>query len=227
MVRLTFRSYSSLTGNNHNTEAGMTEDDVEIVAREPRYRGHARVDKVTLKHRLFAGGWSGPITRELIERGHAVAVLPYDPVRDEVVLIRQFRIGTWAANHAPWLVETVAGLIEEGELPEDVARRETMEETGCTLGALHRICDYFVSPGIMSEKITVYCGITDTSQAGGHFGLAEEGEDIQTFTAPWTEVWNDVLAGQFLDAKVILAIMWLSQNRDSLISHSHLPKDPL
>lgn len=142
----------------------MTEDDVEIVAREQIYGGYAQLDKITLRHTLFAGGWSQPVTRELIERGHAVAVLPYDPVRDEVLLIRQFRIGVWGAGEAPWMVETVAGIVEDGEQPEDVARRETMEETGCELTALHRVCDYFASPGIMTEKITVYCGITDTKK---------------------------------------------------------------
>lgn len=195
----------------------MTEDDVDILSQDRQYRGYAKIDKVTLRHRLFAGGWSKPITRELIERGHAVAVLPYDPVRDEVILIRQFRIGTWGAGEAPWMVETVAGIIEEGEQAEDVARRETMEETGCTLGALHHVCDYFVSPGIMTEKITVYCGITDTTNAGGNFGLEEEGEDIQAFTMPLNAIRDDVNAGRFVDAKIMLAIMWLSQNRDSLI----------
>lgn len=195
----------------------MTEDDVDILSQDRQYRGYAKIDKVTLRHRLFAGGWSKPITRELIERGHAVAVLPYDPVRDEVILIRQFRIGTWGAGEAPWMVETVAGIIEEGEQAEDVARRETMEETGCTLGALHHVCDYFVSPGIMTEKITVYCGITDTTNAGGNFGLEEEGEDIQAFTVPLNAIQDDVNAGRIVDAKIMLAIMWLSQNRDSLI----------
>lgn len=205
----------------------MTEDDVEIVAREQKYGGYAKIDKITLRHRLFAGGWGAPVTRELIERGHAVAVLPYDPVRDEVLLIRQFRVGLWGAGEAPWMVETVAGIIEEGETAEDVARRETMEETGCELGALHRVCDYFASPGIMTEKITVYCGITDTTNAGGIFGLAEEGEDIQAYVSSWTDIWTEVNAGTVVDAKIMLAVMWLSQNRDSLISHSHLPKDSL
>ena len=195
----------------------MTEEDVEIVAREQKYNGYAKIDTVSLRHSLFAGGWSKPINRELIERGHAVAVLPYDPIRDEVLLIRQFRIGAWGAGEAPWMVETVAGIIEEGETAEDVARRETREETGCDVGTLHRVCDYFASPGIMTEKITVYCGITDTSNAGGFFGLEEEGEDIQAFVTSWDDIWADVKAGNVLDAKIMLATMWLSQNRDSLI----------
>ncbi|MBT5194965.1 MAG: NUDIX domain-containing protein [Rhodospirillaceae bacterium] len=205
----------------------MTEQDVEIIAREQQYGGYAKIDRITLRHSLFAGGWSRPLTRELIERGHAVAVLPYDPVRDEVILIKQFRMGAWGAGEAPWMVETVAGIIEQGEQAEDVARRETMEETGCTLGALHRVCDYFASPGIMTEKITVYCGITDTKNAGGIFGLVEEGEDIQAYVAPWDDIWTDVNEGNVVDAKIMLAMMWLSQNKDSLITHSLPPKDSL
>ena len=98
----------------------MTEKDVEIIAREQKYGGYAKIEQFTLRHSLFAGGWSRPITRELIERGHAVAVLPYDPVRDEVILIRQFRMGAWGAGDPPWMVETVAGIIEDGEDVEGI-----------------------------------------------------------------------------------------------------------
>ena len=194
----------------------MTEDDVEILAREVGYDGYLRVERVRLRHKLFAGGQSQAVTRELIERGHAVGVLPYDPVRDEVVLIRQFRIGALAAGRDPWLVETVAGIIETGETAEDVARRETLEESGCTVRELIPVCDYLSSPGVMSETLTLFCGITDASAAGGIHGLDHEDEDIEAFVQPWETFWADVTTGKHADAKLLLAAMWLARNRETL-----------
>lgn len=201
--------------------------DVEIIEQTRMYDGYARVDGVTLRHRLFDGGWSGPITREVVQRGHAVGVLPYDPVRDEVVLVRQFRIGAWGAGGDPWLVETVAGIIEDGEAPENVARRETLEECGCTLSELHHVCDYFASPGVMTERITLYCGLTDASGAGGVHGLGDEGEDIQAFTVPRAQILADVQAGRILDAKVMILVTWIGQNHEFLVSRFSQEKDRL
>src|SRR5262249_36602957 len=101
--------------------------DVEILEKSERYRGHFRIDRYRLRHRLFPGGWSGTFDRELFERGHAVGVLPYDAAADAIVLIEQFRIGALVAGMEPWLIEVVAGIVEEGEEPEEVARREALE----------------------------------------------------------------------------------------------------
>lgn len=188
--------------------------DIDIVDVEELWRGHTRLDRVRLRHQLFAGGMGTEISREVVERGAAVGVLPYDPIRDEVVLIRQFRIGAWRAGDDPWLVETVAGLIEDGEDPEDVARREATEETGCIIGALHPVCGYYPSQGLLSEYIHLYCGITDREGAGGIFGLDHEGEDIEAFVVPWRQVLEDVDAGRHNDAKIMLAIRWLESRRD-------------
>lgn len=194
----------------------MTDDDVEILEREIGYDGYVRVERLRLRHKLFSGGQSRAITRELIERGHAVGVLPYDPVRDEVVLIRQFRIGALAAGRDPWLVETVAGIIEEGESAEEVARRETLEESGCAVTKLIPVCDYLSSPGVMSETLTLYCAIADATAAGGIHGMDHEDEDIESFAQPWEAFWADVTAGKHADAKLLLAAMWLARNREEL-----------
>src|ERR1700676_5091838 len=110
-------------------------ENVEIIEKTPRYKGFFEIVRYRFRHRLFAGGWSGEIVREVFERGHAVAVLPYDPAADAVVLIEQFRIGALVAGFAPWQREIVAGIIEKGEGPEDVARREAAEEAGAAVGA--------------------------------------------------------------------------------------------
>lgn len=200
---------------------------VQVIERATMHDGYASVERVKLRHRLFAGGWSKPVTREVVRRGHAVGVLPYDPVRDEVVLIRQFRIGAWGDGRDPWLVETVAGIIDEGETAEQVARRETLEECGCTLSDLHRVCDYLASPGVMTECITLFCGITETAGAGGIHGLGDEGEDIQAFVAPFDEVWADIHAGRIVDAKLMLVMNWIGHNRESLVSRFSRGKDRL
>ena len=192
------------------------DNDIEIIAQEEMWRGHTRLERIRLRHRLFGGGMGAEIVREVIDRGSAVAVLPYDPVRDEAVLIRQFRIGAWRAGDNPWLVETVAGLIEDGEAPEEVARRETQEETGCNIGALHPVCSYYSSQGLLSEFVHLYCGITDTGGAGGIFGLDHEGEDIEAFVVPWPQLLEDVEAGRHNDPKIMLAVRWLATRRDAL-----------
>jgi ADP-ribose pyrophosphatase len=194
----------------------MNKDDVEIIETKRLHRGHLTVDELILKHTLFEGGMTKPISREVVQRAAAVGVLPYDPIRDEVVLIRQFRAGVMVAQHNPWLVESVAGLVEENETPEDVARRECIEEAGCRISELHHICDFFSSPGMLSEVVTMYCGITDTTTTGGFHGLEHEDEDIEAIVVPWTQLYEDIEAKKCFDPKTMLGMMWLIPRRTKL-----------
>ena len=91
--------------------------DVEIIEKFSPYRGYFRLDRYSLRHRMHDGGWTKPLMREVFEHGHTVAVLPYDPLTDAVVLIEQFRIGAYAAGLAPWLTEVVACTMEAGGNP--------------------------------------------------------------------------------------------------------------
>ena len=97
------------------------DDDIEIREKIAAYQGYFRIDRYRLRHRLHAGGWSAEMTREVFERCHAAAVLPYDPIRDEVVLIEQFRVGAYAAGWSPWLTEVIAGIIDPGN-PREMHR---------------------------------------------------------------------------------------------------------
>lgn len=198
-----------------------TRDHVEILSRETAFQGYFRVDRYRLRHRLHSGGWSRMLTREVFERGHVVAVLPYDPKREEVVLIEQYRIGAQAAgehapHHTPWLTEIVAGVIEEGEAPEEVARRETLEETGLAVAALEPVCTYLPSPGGSSESVRLYCARIDAAKAGGIHGHAGEGEDIRVFTMPAEEACARAAVAGFDNAAALIALMWLALNRDRL-----------
>ena len=190
-----------------------THDDIEILAREAAYQGYFRIDRYRLRHRLHAGGWSDEMAREVFERGHVAAVLPYDPDRDQVVLIEQFRIGAHAAGEPAWLTEIVAGVIDKDESAEEVARRETREETGCEHLGLRPVLKYLSSPGGSSETVTLFLGRVDSSKAGGIRGLASEHEDIRVFTLPWTEVETGLRAGGFTNALALIALQWLALNR--------------
>jgi ADP-ribose pyrophosphatase len=194
----------------------MQDPQYEILETTTGYAGFFRLLRYRLRHRLFNGGWSPVLTRELFERGHAAAVLPYDPETDQVVLTEQFRIGALQAPGGPWLLEIVAGIIEAGETPEAVVRREAIEEIGCAVGELVSICDYHVSPGGTSERIHLFCGRVDASQAGGVRGLADEGEDIRVLVMPADEAISHLRAGKIVAAAPIIALQWLMIHRASL-----------
>jgi ADP-ribose diphosphatase len=194
----------------------MDRSDVEILAKDTVYDGYFRIDRYRLRHRRHEGGWTGEITREVFERGHVAAVLPYDPERDAVVLIEQFRIGAWAAAKPCWLTEIVAGVIDDGESADDVARREMEEETGCPVTALEPIGSYLSSPGGTSESVALFVGRIDSRKAGGIHGLPDENEDIKVLARPWSDVEAGLKAGMFTNAATLIALQWLALNREAL-----------
>lgn len=195
---------------------GPERPDVEIVERRVDHQGFFRMDHFRLRHRLYNGEMSPLMSRELFERGDAAALLPYDPVRDEVVLLEQFRIGALGREGGPWLLEIVAGMIEEGETAERVIEREAMEEAGLTLGRVVHICDYLVSPGGTSEKIFLYCAEVDARGVEGIYGLADEVEDIRVVAVPFDETWALFEAGRIDSASPIIALQWLQRERSRL-----------
>ncbi len=194
----------------------MTSSDVEIIDKAVCYEGFFRIERYRLKHRLFNGTWSGEIVRELFERGNAAAVLPYDPVRDEVVMIQQFRVGALEAPGGPWLMEIVAGVIDSDETTEDVVRREAVEEAGCMVRDLIPICRYLVSPGGTSEMISLYCGRVDANGVGGIHGLDEENEDIKVTAMSYADAMTLLENGTINSASPIMALQWLALNHQRL-----------
>lgn len=194
----------------------MTRDDVDLIERKVAWQGYYRMDVYRLRYRRFDGQWSEPIQREVFERGRAAAVVPYDPVRDEVVLIRQFRPGAYAAGRDPWLWEIVAGIIEPGETPEAVVRREAQEEAALEISDLVRVCEYLVSPGGTSETCTLFGARTDSSKAGGTHGLASEHEDIAVEAMGFAQAMELVRQDRLNNAKTIIGLQWLALNRDAL-----------
>ena len=191
-------------------------DDVDVIHRETLYKRFFCVEKITLRHKLFAGGWGSEIRRELFVRGEAVAVVLYDPIHDLIGMIEQFRIGAMNEANGPWCYEVVAGMLEEGESPEEVARRELIEEANLTPYAMHYICNFLSSPGGSDEKLHLYCGLCDLTQAGGVYGLPEEGEDIRVHVLAADEVFAELLKGRFNNAAALICLQWLQLNRNRL-----------
>lgn len=184
--------------------------NVEIVESSFAYSGFLSILKVSLRHRLFSGEMSPVITRELMERGQAVAVLLYDQQRDTVIMVEQFRIGAMHDSKGAWLLELVAGMIEEGEQPEEVARRESMEESGCEIKKLELIGNYYVSPGGCTEQIMLYFASIDSHGLDGVIaGVAHESEDIRVRVMPWNEVEAILKAGKINNATTLIGLQWL------------------
>ncbi|HLF98522.1 MAG TPA: NUDIX domain-containing protein [Methylococcaceae bacterium] len=188
----------------------------EILSRDTLYQGFFSLLGIRCRHTLFKGGWSAVLQRELFQRGDCVAVIPYDPLRDEVVLIEQFRVGALRPDENPWLIEIVAGAIEEGEEADAVARRETHEEAGCEILDLRRIQDFYTSPGGSSEKITLYLAIVDCANVGGVHGLEEEHEDILVRAVPFAETMTLVEQGAVVSAIPLVGLQWLALHREGL-----------
>ncbi len=192
-------------------------EDIEQISIDRPYIAHFAVEEHVVRYRRFDGEWSRPIHRAAWMSGDAVTLLPYDPVRDEVLLIEQFRATMHARGDAnPWGIETVAGRIDLELDAEQSARREAMEEAGLEIGRIERITGYYPTPGVAAEHITALVGEADLAGAGGLFGLASEDEDIRAFTVGLDKAMAGVASGEIDNAPVILSLFWLHANRDRL-----------
>lgn len=194
----------------------LSHDDYEIAKKDLLYQGKFRYMSYHFRYRRFNGEWTKTLRYELLERPPVVAVLPYDPIRDVVVLIEQFRIGAINNHINPWLFEIVAGIHDANETNEALAKRETQEEAGLALLDLHLICDYFVSPGASNEYINLFIGRIDAKNAGGIHGVAAEHENIRTHVIPVHEAITKLTHGEFKNAPTIIALQWLQLHREGL-----------
>ncbi|WP_413504809.1 ADP-ribose diphosphatase [Serratia grimesii] len=203
---------------SHSQPSPVTLDknDVEIIARETLYRGFFSLNLYRFRHRLFNGEMSPEIKREIFERGHAAVLLPYDPVRDEVVLIEQLRIAAVDTSSSPWLLEMVAGMIETGESVEDVCRREAQEEAGVVVGRCKPVLSYLASPGGTSERLSIMVGEVDATTAEGIHGLEEEHEDIRVHVVSREQAYSWVEEGAIDNAASVIALQWLALHHESL-----------
>lgn len=182
----------------------------ECEAGKVLHDGFYRLQTLRYKHTLFNGGWSETQEREQIDRGNVVAVLPYDPKTSQVALVEQFRIGARFNQPDPWLMEVIAGMTEKGEQPEEVAIRETKEEAGIDLGEIELVSRYFASPSSTTEEVFVFAAQCDLSNAGGVYGLAEEGEDIKVHIVSIKQALAWLDEGVIKNAISVIALQWLA-----------------
>lgn len=189
---------------------------VEILENHSLYDGFLGLSRYRLRHTLFQGGLSPVIVRERIESYRAASVVLYDPDLDQVVLIEQFRIGALDHPRGAWVLEVIGGIIEQPEQPEEVARREAVEEAGCEIDQMEFICDFLVSPGFSTEHIYLFCGRVDSSSAGGIHGLEHEGEDIRVEVLTADQAFAELYQGRINSTNTIVAMQWLAMNRQRL-----------
>lgn len=190
---------------------------VEVVSTRTAYDGFFKISVTGFRYGRFDGTMSRPVKREVFERGDSVAVLPYDPRADKVLLIRQFLPGAWAAGRPARPLQVVAGRMDkEGEDPADVARREASEEAGVSTGRMEPAQAFLPSPGGSSERIVTFCAECDLSSAGGVHGLAEEDEDILAVALPAEEAIALLDAGRIEAGPAVVLLGWFARHRDRL-----------
>lgn len=195
----------------------FTHDDVRLKPIENLYDGFFKINLYQFKHALFAGGESEVIRREILERGDAVAVLPYDPVTEQVLLIEQIRIGAIKSKHTPWLLECIAGMTDGSEDYESVVKKEAFEEAGLNLTELEFMLSYLSSPGGTTERLYLYLAHADLSQINtGIYGLDTEGEDIKTHIMDLDEAFERLNRGEIDNAATVICLQWLALNRDRI-----------
>lgn len=201
---------------DHLIPTPRTLDDVDIQSREVIGRGWGKLERFTFRHRRYDGTWSELVTRDMYTIGEVAMVIPYDPALDAVLLIEQFRTCGLIYGEATWLVEAVAGIVDPGETPPEVARREAMEEAGCEIGEPVHITTAYSSPGGYGERTHIYAARADLSAVGGFHGLAHEHEDIRAVVVPLAEALAATRDGRIKDAKTFLMIQWLEANKTQI-----------
>jgi ADP-ribose pyrophosphatase len=202
---------------NFSNFSDFTSNDVKIISKETVFHGFFTMNRYQIQHKLFDGSTSRVIQREMFERGHAVAVLPYDPDTEEFVLIEQFRLGAMETCESPWLIEVIAGMIDEGETPEAVCHREAREESNIELTGLTKALTYLSSPGGTTERIHIFIGKTDATKAGGVYGLESESEDIKVHRVKEGTARAWLESGRIDNAAAIIALQWFFLNKARLI----------
>jgi nudix-type nucleoside diphosphatase (YffH/AdpP family) len=195
------------------TDTGI--DTVEQLTHETPHAGFFLTQSYELRHPNFDGGMSPVVRREVFVATDAAIVLPYDPVRDRVLLVEQFRMGPYGRGDArPWMLEPVAGRVDAGEDPAQTARRECLEEAGVTLQALERISSHYCTPGCSTEYFHLYLGLCDLPETTkGRGGLDSENEDILTHILGFEAAMHLLETGEADNGPLVLSLLWLQRER--------------
>lgn len=193
-------------------------EDIVIEAETVGYAHFFAVEDYRLRHRTFAGAETAPLDRAVFVSGDAACVLPYDPVRDRVLLIEQFRPGPMArGDRNPWMLEPIAGRVDPFETPEEAVRREAVEEAGLSVGRLIAAPNYYPTPGAKSEFIYNFIALTELPDGVGRpGGMVDEGEDIRPHLASFAQLEELLASGELLNGPAVLLTLWLARLRPEL-----------
>ncbi len=215
-IRNRASAWAALQQNDEHPDHPL-DRDVIVHAHKREYINYFAMDEMDLQYRRFDGTMSEVINRGAFLVGRAAAVLPYDPWRDEVLLIQQFRASIFiAGDKQPWLWETVAGVIDAGESPEDTAVREAQEEAGIHIKHLEPVAGTFPSSGSMGEFVHHFVGVGSFEQVATGGGLASEGEDIRHRVLSFDSFMEGIDAGKYRDGPLVTCALWLSRHRERL-----------
>ena len=182
------------------------------------YKGFFSVEEHDLSYRKFNNQQSSILTRSALISSDAVIVLPYDPVNDRILLIEQFRAGPYVkGDENPWVLEPIAGLIDEGETPESAGIREAQEEAHLEIKRLELVARSYPSPGISTEFFHQYIGIVELLDSSDLIaGLSSENEDIRSHIFEYEQFFEMIESGKVKVGPLILLGLWLSKNRNRL-----------
>ncbi len=218
MIRARAASRLAATGAPATVRSDTGAEAVEAIETEVLHAGFFRTEAHVLRHPTFRGGMSDVLRREIFVATDAALVLPYDPVRDRVLLVEQFRMGPYGRGDPhPWMLEPVAGRVDAGETPEQAAHRECMEEAGLILTRLERIGSYYCTPGYSTEYFYNFVGIADLPDNMPRYGgLDVEAEDIRLHVLDFDAAMALLDTGEADNGPLILSLMWLARQRDRL-----------
>jgi len=200
--------------------SGLARGDVGLRAARRPYARFFSVEEHDLDLPRLGGGRMAQDNRAVFVAVDAVTVLPYDPRRDRVLVVEQFRMGPWGRGDPhPWTLEPIAGRRDPGESLEATARREAREEAGVTLAGLEHVASYYPSPGAYSEFVTSYVGLADLPEQGSALhGLDAEAEDIRAHVLGFGALMAAVRSGEVRTAPLILCALWLAEHRQRLVA---------
>ena len=184
----------------------------KVTNKKNLYDGFFKMNEVSLKYKKYDGSWSNEIKRELFSGAQVSAVLPYDPIKKEIVLIQQFRPGTISRNTNNYLKEIVAGIIDPGESPEIAAKRECLEETGYKIKKLTSIQGYYPAPGSSESFYHLFLGEIDSKNEKKIMGLDTENEDILVESFNINQVKKMMQNGELINGLSLIAIQWFFLN---------------
>ncbi len=212
------RAQGRLSARRRESSADWdTSRDVVVHNHTRPYLGYFTMEEAALQHRRFDGTMGPVLHRSALMNGQASVVLPYDPVRDSVLVIEQFRAPAFfIGDPNPWLIEAVAGMVDPGESPEEAARRETREEANVEVTTLFSAGNGYSSSGSSAEFLHLFVGLADLARPATTGGLATEGEDIRSHIIPFAEFMDQLDQGKLKNVPLISIANWLGRNRDRL-----------